>query len=147
MKSLDWFHGSICSRKAHKSFSRKLLAWVRLCRALILISHNIELVETVKRELQKVMLVLPRHLTLCKVLALSRTWWGVGDFSDEVCCGSLGHPVHEYPDEGGLQHNGKSKGEAEEHSLTITEPAAFLLRCELDATEVWFKLGRVSGAG
>lgn len=127
------------------NFSRKLLAWGRLRLGFILISHNVELVETVKRELQKVMFVLPCHLTLCKALAFSRAWGRVSDLSDEVRCGCFGNPVHEHSDEGCLQHNGKSKGEPEENTLTVTEPAALLLGRELDAAEVRFKLKSVSG--
>lgn len=90
------------------------------------------------------MFVLPGDLAFGEPFTLGRRWWRIGDLGDEVCCGCLGHTVHKHADIGGLQHNSEGKGESKQHTFTITEPKALLLRSKLDATEVWLQLGRVS---
>lgn len=123
--------------------------WRLWLLSVLALCHNIKLVETVKRQMQEVMLILPGNLGLCKSLALDRSRWRVGDLGDQVRSRRFGNTVHEYTDKRCLQDNGEAKGEAEEDSLAVTEPPTLLLGGKLDATEIRFELvcqlGHASG--
>lgn len=86
------------------------------------------------------MLVLPPHLGLCKLRALVRSRRRVCDLGNEIGGRRFCDTVHKHANEGGFYNDGKGKSETEQHSLTILEPAALLLRGEGDAAEVGFKL-------
>lgn len=106
----------------------------------IVLTRYIELVNVVKWQTQEVMFILPSYLTLSKTFALSRGWWRISNLGDKVCRRCLCNAVHKNTNEGSLENNGKGKRKAEQNALTVAEPAAFLLRSELDTAEVRFKL-------
>lgn len=86
------------------------------------------------------MLVLPRYLAFCEALTLRGCWWRVGDLRDEICCGGLGHAIHEHANEWSLQDYGESKGKAEKNAFAVTEPTALLLGSKLNTAEIRLKL-------
>ena len=86
------------------------------------------------------MLVLPGHLRLSKSLLLGRARRGVRDLGDEIRRGCLCHTIKENPNEGGLQHNGESKGETKQDALTVGKPTCPLLTSKGDAAKVRIEL-------
>jgi len=86
------------------------------------------------------MLVLPPHLRLSELRALIGSWRRVCDLGDEISGRCFCDTVHENADEGSFDDDGEGKSKAEQHALTVLEPAALLLRSEGDAAEIGFKL-------
>ena len=121
--------------------SRELLA--RRIKALDrLFLHRIRVVgvQIVQRELQKLLLILPRHLALRKILAVC--WWRrwVRNLGDQVRGGRFRNAVDQDSQERYLEKDVEADTEAKEHPLTVVEPVFLLLFSELYPREVGFQL-------
>lgn len=103
-------------------------------------SGHVQLIKLIKRQLQEVVLILPRNLGFCEAFALSGTGWRVCDFGDKVRGGSLGYAIHEDSDDGDFQNKCERKRETKENPFAILEPAALLFRGESNTGEVWLEL-------
>ena len=124
-------------------FSGELLPWKFRCLISIfgpIIRWNIELVNVLQRQVQKVMLVLPSNLGLSKLRAFSRGWWRVGDLGNEICGRCFSDTVHQHTNKGRFENNSESKSESEQDTLTVQEPPALLVWGERDTAEVWLEL-------
>lgn len=108
--------------------------------AIIVVHHDVELVDIVKRQAQEVMLVLPGHLALREALALRRRGRRISDLGKQIRRGCLSDTIHEHANERRPQHNCESKGKPEQHSFSVTKPPALLLGRKFDPTEVRFQL-------
>ena len=93
-----------------------------------------------QRELQKFLLILPRHLALGKILAICRWRWWVRNFSNQVRGGRFSNAVDQHSQKRYLEKDVEADSEAKEHALTVVEPVFLLLFGELYPREVGFQL-------
>ena len=93
-----------------------------------------------QRELQKFLLIFPRHLALRKVLAVCwrRRW--VRNLGDQVRGGRFSNAVDQDSQEGYLEKDVEADTKAKEHPLTVVKPVFLLLFGELYPREVGFQL-------
>ena len=93
-----------------------------------------------QRELQKLLLILPRHLALSKILAVCRWRGWVRNLSDQVRGGRFSNAVDQDSQERYLEKDVEADTEAKEHPFTVVEPVFLLLFGELNPREVGFQL-------
>ena len=93
-----------------------------------------------QRELQKLLLILPRHLALSKILAVCRWRGWVRNLSDQVRGGRFSNAVDQDSQERYLEKDVEANTEAKEHPFTVVEPVFLLLFGELYPREVGFQL-------
>ena len=101
---------------------------------------NIQPIQPLQRQVQKLMLVLPPHILLPEPLRLLRRRGWLRDLGDEVGGGGLGDAVEEDAEEGHFEEEEEGEGEAVEDAFAVVEPEALLLWAVVDAREVRFEL-------
>ena len=93
-----------------------------------------------QRELQELLLILPRHLALRKVLGVC--WWRrwIRNLSDQICGGRFSNAIDQDSQERYLEKDVEADTEAKEHPFPVVEPVFLLLLGELYPREVGFQL-------
>lgn len=82
------------------------------------------------------MFICPYLLTLC-ILSSFRDWRrGVGNLGQQVSCGRLRDTVDEHPDEGDASEEIEPQTEAEQDTLAVSEPIAFLVLGEVHTRKI-----------
>ena len=121
--------------------SREFLARrVKVLDRLLLHRIRVVGVQIMQWELQKFLLILPRHLALSKLLAVCRWRRWVRNLSDQVRGGRFSNTVDQDSQERYFKKDVKTDTKAKEHPLTVVEPVFLLLFGELYAREVGLQL-------
>jgi hypothetical protein len=128
---LGYHLSKLLSLEASSSFSR-------VCPSLA--NLRIDLIHSVERQAQKLMLVVPSHILLFKVLGFLRRWRRVGNLGDKVCSRCFGDTVDEDTKKRHFEEEEERNCEAVKHAGAVVEPELLLLRAVADTSEVWVEL-------
>jgi hypothetical protein len=127
--------GKLLSFQATSSFNGVCLA---------LADPRVDLIHSVERQAQKLMLVVPPHILLFEVFGFLRRWRRVGDLGDKVCSRCLRDTVDEDTKERHFEEEEERNCEAVKHAGAVVEPELLLLRSVADTSEVRIELSQQS---
>lgn len=74
---------------------------------------DIELINVIQGQTQKVMLIFPSNLRLRELGPLGRSRRGISDFGYQICGGSFRDTVHEHTNKWDFQDDGECERETE----------------------------------
>lgn len=101
---------------------------------------RIDLIHSVERQAQKLMLVVPSHILLFEVFGFLRRRRRVGDLGDKVCSRCFRDTVDEDTKKRHFEEEEERNCEAVKHAGAIMEPELLLLRRVADTSEVRVEL-------
>jgi hypothetical protein len=110
----------------------------RICLALA--DPRVDLIHSVERQAQELVLIVPSHILLFEVLGFLRRWRWVGDLGDKVCSRCFRDSVYEDTKERHLEEEEEGDCEAVEHTRAVVEPELLLLRSVADTSEIRVEL-------
>ena len=105
---------------------------------------RVDLIHSVERQTQELMLVVPSHILLFEVLGFLRRWRWVGDLGDKVCSRRFRDSVDEDAKERHFEEEEEGNCEAVKHTGAVVEPELLLLRSVADTSEVRVELKQQS---
>jgi hypothetical protein len=120
----------------------------RLNRPRLLTPHpRINLIHSIERQVQELMLIIPPDVLLLKLLQFLGRRRRLRDLRNKVSRRRFGDSVDQDAQERDFQEEEESDGEAVEHAAAVVEPEFLLLGGVADAGEVGVELGGWLGAG
>jgi hypothetical protein len=120
----------------------------RLNRPRLLTPHpRINLIHSIERQVQELMLIIPPDVLLLKLLQFLGRRRRLRDLRNKVSRRRFGDSVDQDAQERDFQEEEESDGEAVEHAAAVVEPEFLLLGGVADAGEVGVQLGGWLGAG
>lgn len=113
----------------------------RFNRVCFLLAHSrVDLIHSVERQAQKLVLVVPPHILLLELLGFLRWWWRVGDLGDKVCSRGFRDTIDEDTKKRHFEEEEEGDCEAIKHTGAVVEPQLLLLRSVANTSEVRVEL-------
>jgi hypothetical protein len=113
----------------------------RLSRACLVVPHSrIDLINSIERQAQELVLIIPPDILLLELLQLLRWWRRFRDLGDEIGGRCFGNAVDEHAQKRDFQKEEESDCEAVEYAGAVVEPEFLLLGGVADAGEVGVEL-------